>query len=292
MKKAAICSMILALMVPVLLHGQQPKDLGRMTIYENHFYNQVLESLNGKPAEGRVVFQAIPANIEVPASMDEFETVWKMMPVSQGRTGTCWDYSAISFMESEIHRLTGRAIKISEMYIAYQEYISKAEEYIATRGKSRFSEGSEANAVLRQMKTHGLMPQTAYDGNPYKNAYPDHEQMVDELQALLQSYKQREQWDSELILAGVRVILDHYMGAPPENFMYEGARHTPMTFMREITGLDPDDYVCFMSLKSETYWSLAEYKVPDNYWHSQDYYNVPLDIFMDILKKAIKECIL
>ena len=36
--------------------------------------------------------------------------------ISQGRTGTCWSFSSTSFLESEIIRLTGKQIDLSEMY--------------------------------------------------------------------------------------------------------------------------------------------------------------------------------
>jgi bleomycin hydrolase len=289
MKKSTLYPLFILLFLSQLLFAQQPKDLGHMTIYENHFYNGILNALGDEATEGRVLFQAIPSNIDIPKSIHEFETVWKSMPVSQGRTGTCWDYSATSFMESEIFRLNNRRIKLSEMYIVYQEYLSKAEEFINTRGKSRFSEGSEANALTRQMKKHGLIPYEVYKGNPMDKAYPDHEEMVKEMTALLKSYKERDQWNEDLILGGIRVILNHYLGEPPTEFIFEGVKHTPMSFMKEIAGLNPDDYIDFMSLKSEPYWSKAEYKVPDNYWHSKDYYNVPLDVFMEIIKSAVKK---
>jgi bleomycin hydrolase len=43
-----------------------------------------------------------------------------------------------------------------------------------------------------------------------------------------------------------------------------------------------------MSLKQFPYWTQDEYPVPDNWWHSKDYYNVPLDVFMDIVNHAIE----
>jgi len=274
--------------LPIFLFGQQAKDLGRLTIYENHFYNEVLKALKSETSGGKEVFQAIPSNIVIPSSIDEFKTIWKMNPVSQGRTGTCWDYSASSFYESEIKRITGRTIKLSEMYFTYYEYLSKAEEYIQSKGNSNFSEGSEANAVTRQMKLHGAVPFEAFSGNKRNTAYPDHATMVVDMVTLLDGYKARKQWDRELILNGIRVILNSYLGVPPESFEFEGVKHTPESFLREIAFLDPSQYIDFMSLKSEPYWSLAEYKVPDNYWHSNNYHNVPLDVFMDVVKNAIK----
>lgn len=289
MKKSTLSQLFILLFLSQILIAQQAKDLGHMTIYENHFYNGILNALGDEATEGRVLFQAIPSHIDIPKSIHEFETVWKSMPVSQGRTGTCWDYSASSFMESEIYRINNRRIKLSEMYIVYHEYLSKAEEFIDTRGKSNFSEGSEANALTRQMKKNGLLPYDAYDGNPKNKAYPDHREMVNEMKALLNSYKARDQWNKDLILDGIQVILNHYLGEPPSDFIYEGVKYTPMSFMKEVAGVNPDEYIEFMSLKSEPYWSKAEYKVPDNYWHSKDYYNVPLDVFMEIIKTSMKK---
>ncbi|MBT8321143.1 MAG: aminopeptidase, partial [Eudoraea sp.] len=46
--------------------------------------------------------------------------------ISQGRTGTCWSFSGTSFLESEIIRLTGEQIDLSEMYTVRNTYPKKA----------------------------------------------------------------------------------------------------------------------------------------------------------------------
>jgi bleomycin hydrolase len=38
----------------------------------------------------------------------------------------------------------------------------------------------------------------------------------------------------------------------------------------------------------QPYWQQVEYEVPDNWWHNKDYYNIPLDDFMKVVKNAIK----
>jgi bleomycin hydrolase len=63
---------------------------------------------------------------------------------------------------------------------------------------------------------------------------------------------------------------------------------TPVEFSKNITKINPDDYVDFMSLMTAPYWQKAEYNVPDNWWHSADFNNVPLDDFMGAIKSAIK----
>ena len=65
----------------------------------------------------------------------------------------------------------------------------------------------------------------------------------------------------------------------------EGVAHNGAAL---VTKLNPNDYVDFMSLMEKPYWSQQEYKVPDNWWRSDDYYNIPLDEFMLAIKNAIQ----
>lgn len=44
----------------------------------------------------------------------------------------------------------------------------------------------------------------------------------------------------------------------------------------------------FMSLKSFPFYTQVEYKVPDNWWHSDVYYNVPLDVFYKAILGGLK----
>ena len=49
-----------------------------------------------------------------------------------------------------------------------------------------------------------------------------------------------------------------------------------------------DDHVDFTSYLHKPFWEQVEYEVPDNWWHSADYYNVPLEDYMEAIKNAIK----
>ena len=44
---------------------------------------------------------------------------------SQDRTGTCWSWSALSFIESEVIRMGGPKVDLSPMYIVRNAYIGK-----------------------------------------------------------------------------------------------------------------------------------------------------------------------
>ena len=67
-----------------------------------------------------------------------------------------------------------------------------------------------------------------------------------------------------------------------------GKAMTPKEYLRDVVRLNLDDYVDVLSLMQQPFYQRVEYPVPDNWWHSKDYYNVPLDDFMAIVKNAIR----
>src|SRR5207248_2867837 len=99
----------------------------------------------------------------------------------------------------------------------------------------------------------------------------------------------RNAWNADEVISTIKEIMNHYMGAPPAYVTVRGKKLTPREYLKQETGLVPDEYVSFMSLKSEPYWTNAEYKVDDNWWHSKDYYNVPLPDFAALVKSSLKK---
>ena len=226
--------------------------------------------------------------ITKPESPEVFTTAFHFPPVAQYLTNTCWSYSGTSFLESEVARLTGKKIKLSEMHTVYYEFLEKARRYVAERGESEFGEGSEGNANTRILKTYGAMPLAAYPGlADTTDVRHNHEQMFEELSNYIHFIRDHEYWDETEVLGGIKVILNKYMGAPPQSFVFEGKTYTPVEFARNVLKLNPDDYVDLMSTLSAPFWTQAEFKVPDNWWHDSSYYNVPLDVWYQTLKKAI-----
>jgi len=227
--------------------------------------------------------------MDLPNKVSLYKSVWYNPPISQGNAGTCWCYSTTSFLESDLNRMYGIKVKLSEPYTVYWEYIEKAKEYVRTRGKSNFDEGSESNAVTRIMKQYGCVPRSEYNGLLNGLQYPNHAEMFKEMNNFLKSVKQNNIWNENFVVETIKSIENKYIGEPPTEFTVDGKKYTPMTYMKDYLKLNPDDYVDFISLKEAPYWTQMEYKVPDNWWHSKDYYNVPLDVFMDIIDNAIKD---
>ena len=228
------------------------------------------------------------SGLDLPNNPSFYKTVWSNPTESQGNAGTCWSFSTTSFYESEVLRQQGKKVEISEIYSAYFEYTEKARRYIDKRGNSEFSEGSEGNALARIMQMYGAVPQEAYSGLIDGRKYHSHAKMVEEMTAFLKSMKSSNAWDVEYGIQTIKAIMNHYIGVPPTEFMVEGENYTPQTYLKEYLKINPDDFVEILSYKQEPYWQQVEYTVPDNWWKNKDYYNVPLNDFMEAVKKAIK----
>ncbi len=229
------------------------------------------------------------SGIPRPAGPDAFETkVWYFPPTPQYLTGTCWSFSTTSFMESEVKRLTGQEIKLSEMWTAYWEYVEKIKGWIARRGEQEFGEGSESNALFRIWKQYGVVPRVDYEGTTAEDGRFDHALMHRRLKAFLDWCREQNYWDEKVILTAARAIMDETMGTPPSSVTWQGETYTPKAFLDQVLKVNPDDYVSVMSTLSKPFWTHAEFEVPDNWWHDANYVNVPLDTWYGLILKAIR----
>jgi bleomycin hydrolase len=175
------------------------------------------------------------------------------------------------------------------MYTAYWEYVEKAKRYVAERGNSLFDEGSEGNAVSRMFEMYGAVPFDNYTGMLPGQKQFTHAVMIAEMKAYLESVKKNSEWNEDAVVSTIRSILDHYMGKPPVKVVVDGKEMSPKDYVKNVLRLNMDDYVDVISLAEKPYWEKVEYEVPDNWWHSADYRNVPLDVFMNIVKKSVRD---
>ncbi|HOL81624.1 MAG TPA: C1 family peptidase, partial [Ignavibacteriales bacterium] len=237
----------------------------------------------------KTVMKVDLSNIKIPKSISEFKYVWHNTPISQGITNTCWSFSTTSFFESEIYRLKNKKIRLSPMYNAYLEYIEKATEFVKTRGKTHIGEGSMADALLRLWKKYGCVPYDVYTGLLDGQEVYDHAAMFSEIKSFLESVKKNNFWSETFVIDGIKNILNTYMKEPPTEFTYEGKKWTPQQFFQNYVGLNLDDYYSIISLNKYPFYEKIVYEVPDNWWFSDEYYNVPLNEFMQIINFAIEK---
>ncbi len=226
--------------------------------------------------------------IRIPKSPEVFNRAFHFPPTPQYYTGTCWCFATTSFLESELVRLGGPEIKLSEMHTVYYEYLEKVRRFVQERGDSHVAEGSETNAVLRIWEQYGVVPREAYEGVLAEDGRYDHKPMMEEISAFLDLVESDDLWDEDYVLDGVRLILNRYMGEPPSEVRWAGRTHTPLEFLEDVLKIRPDDYVHVISTLKFPFYEKGEYEVPDNWWKSEDWYNLPLDVWFDVIKKATK----
>jgi bleomycin hydrolase len=170
----------------------------------------------------------------------------------------------------------------------YWEYVEKAKRFIRERGNSAFEEGSEANAVPRIWKMYGIVPEEVYNGLLPGQKFHDHKEMIREMKSYLDNLKATYAWNEDEAIKVIKSILIHYMGEPPSEFYFEAIKYSPKEFLNNYTQINPDDYVDILSYMQKPYYQQVKYEVEDNWWHSDVYYNVPLNVFMDALKNTIR----
>ena len=215
--------------------------------------------------------------------------MWHFPPTPQYLTGACWSFSATSYMESEIHRLHGEDIKLSEMWTAYWEFVAKAQGFVSSRGESFVAHGSQSGAMLRVFAEQGVVPRAAYEGVIGDDQRFNHDLMLQKIKSFLGWCKASNFWDEDTIIVMVRRMLDTTMGRPPETVMWNGTEMSPQAFLNEVCRIDPANYVSVMSTLSQPMWARGEYDVPDNWWHGADTVNVPLDTWYSIIRDSVKD---
>lgn len=230
-----------------------------------------------------------------PKASDYQFTVVKENPVTsiknQNRSGTCWCFSTLSFLESEVIKAKG--IKdaalypdFSEMFIVRNAYHDRAVKYVRMDGKLNMAAGSDFGDVLEVIREYGLMPQGAYSGMNYGYDLP----VQAELDAVLKGYvdavvKNPNRKLTSVWPKGFDGILDAYLGEIPSTFTDAGATYTPATY-RDAMGLDPDDFVSLTSYTHHPFYTAFPIEVEDN-WRWSLSWNVPLDEYMAIIDNAI-----
>ncbi|MCD6379121.1 peptidase C1, partial [bacterium] len=228
-------------------------------------------------------------DVTKPDSPEAFKAPFHFDPVPQYYTGTCWCFCTTSFMESEIARLTGRKIKLSEMYTVYWEYVEKARGYIQKRGNQPFEQGGESDGLFIIWDKYGIVPLDEYPGLTEGRDKHNHKMLRDEMMDYLELVKEKGTWDEETNIASVRVILDKYLGKPPEKFSFKGKKYTPLKFFKDILKVKTDDYIQVMSTLSKPFYLEGEFDVTDNWRPTKTYYNLPLDEFYKRIKMAAKK---
>ncbi len=201
-------------------------------------------------------------------------------------TGTCWSFSTLSFIESEVMRIKDLDVKLSEMWIVRNAYIEKAERYVRFHGNVNFDQGGNAHDVTAMIKKYGLVPQSVYTGLNYGTEKHMHSELRNVLRAMCDEIiknpnrKLSTAWKDAIV-----AVVDAYLGAPVNQFEYEGKTFSPMSFA-SYCGINPDDYIEITSFTHQPMYKPFIIELPDNWMHGS-VYNVTLDELVETMDNSI-----
>ena len=216
-------------------------------------------------------------------------TVVKENPITsiknQNRSGTCWCFSALAFLESEAIRINNLKEAdypdFSRMFVVSKSYQDRAEEFVRMDGHLGFAAGSwSEDAVHHIMKNYGLVPTEVMPGLNYGTELPVH----GEIDAVAKAYvdaiaKNPNKKLSTAWKNGFKGIMDAYFG-------YKGKKYTPASY-RDSFKLNADDYITLTSFTHHPFYTTFAVEVCDN-WRRDQAYNVPIDELMDALYYALE----
>jgi len=235
-----------------------------------------------------MIFSILIISIAVSAQGTYNFNVIKENPITsvknQASTGTCWSFSGVALLESELIRMNKGEFDLSDMYIVRKNYEDKAKKNARLHGSINFSQGGSFADVVETINDFGILPEEAYEGLSYGAETHDHSELervlAGYMNGVIESRNLTPVWFN-----GFNAILDNYLGEVPATFIYDGEEFTPHSFA-EYLELNQDDYVSLTSFTHHPFYKAFPIEVPDN-WRWALSYNLPIDEFMEVMETAV-----
>ena len=226
-------------------------------------------------------------------------TVVKENPITsiknQNQAGTCWCYSSLAFIESELLRMGKGEYDFSEMFLVHNTYLDRAEKAVRTHGDVSFAQGGSFYDVIYGMEAFGLVPEEEMrPGVMYGMTLSNHNELTAVSDAVVAAIAKgnlrslQVSPDGEMLWKkSIEAIHDIYLGERPEKFTYNGVEYTPKSFYDSL-GLNASDYVSLTSFTHHPFYTSFALEIPDN-WRWAQSYNLPIDELMEVFDNAIME---
>ncbi len=211
---------------------------------------------------------------------------------NQNSSGTCWAYSSLAFLESEILKKHPEMtdIDLCESFLVSNTYVDRADKHVRTHGDASFSQGGSFEDAIHCMKHNGLIPEgimpypiTAYGDSLFNfgSFFPPMEAYLKAISGS-NAKKINPAWKKDL-----NHMLENYFGTRPTEFEYKGKKYTPQSFVKDYLTLDPNDYVSITSYTHHPFYTTFALEIQDN-WRWANSYNLPLDEFMRVMEESVK----
>ena len=208
----------------------------------------------------------------------------------QGYSGTCWCFSSMSFLETEMMKNGIKNVpNLSEMYVVRYNYLDRAKKYVMLHGNMTFSQGSYFWDNIAVMRDYGLVPEEAYPNTKTEGMGINHSDMEQELKRYIDSVAdESNKFIDTAWVDGYNALLDKYLGKVPESFSFDGKTYTPESFAKNYCGLNPEDYIQVTSFSHHGFNTFFPLELPDN-WRWSMFLNVKIDDLITVIDNSLAQ---
>jgi len=229
------------------------------------------------------------------AAFAQTQTIYQFTPVKdikvtsvkdQARTGTCWCFATISFLEAELIRQGKGEYDLSEMFVVRNNYTDRIFDNYLRRGHGNINPGSIAHMATQAIEKYGIVPESVYHGINYDSPGHNHGEMSAYLKGIADVSVNLKNLSPEYDKL-IKSLFDIYLGEMPEKFQYNGKEYTPKSFAKMLGFDDMSDYVELTSFTHHPFYEQVPLEIPDN-WDNARLWNVPLDEMMRIIDNALE----
>lgn len=234
-----------------------------------------------------VVIHAQPSGEQsIPLTIRLTDSVACTSVKDQSQSPTCWVFGTNSLFESDLIKKYHLNVNLSEMFIARYAYIDKANQWLATKGKTYFAGGGQFHDVIRVVNKYGMVPEEAYRGKRDEEASHDHTRLDSAIKRFTEKLLRRGKTTlNDQDLKQVNDTLDRYLGKVPSTFWYNNKQYTPKSFAAEIVHF-ANDYVEVVSFDDHPLYK--QFVLEDKYnWASDSFYNLTIDDMQMMVDSAL-----
>lgn len=207
---------------------------------------------------------------------------------NQQSAGTCWSWSSIAFLESEVIRMGKGEVDLSALYPVRRNYFDQAVKYVRLNGLLNYEQGGAFADVIETLNEYGVLPLKDYEGLNYGTTTHQHNEVFSVLSAYVKAVNSKpNKFLSTAWKNGLEGILNAYFGNVPATVSHNGKNLTPQQYAQAL-GLKQENYASLTSFTHHPFYQPFAIEVADN-WRWALSYNLPLDELMETIDNAINK---